>query len=279
MTNIDAGVAYLRDISFTGDQFEMRRSATWLTTEPSSFGASYGNWETTALAGNTFDYPLVHGAAIMKAGMSFTSVSRQAVLDGKVALKRYRICDVICGKQVRTPSGYGKVRYDVFPAKLRSALAEFTKNGGGLLVSGAYIASDCRDRIYDFDLAGAGISNDMEPERKFTAEVLKIDWISNKGGASGVVRGVSSPFSFSDTRKLKYFNTPNPASYWVESPDGFAAQPGAFTVLRYDDSGIGAAVAYKGDGYRSLAIGFPIETLTSQGQINDLMKEAISFLK
>jgi hypothetical protein len=177
LSQIDAGVPYMRDISFTGEQFEMRRSATWLTTEPSSFGASYGNWEDKALAGNTFDYPLIHGAAIMKAGLSFTSVSRQAVLDNKVALKRYRICDVICGKQVRTPSGFvasGKntyvprIQYSVFPAALRDQLTAFTKNGGSLLVSGAYIASDCRDRIYDFVIDAATAKNELEPERKFT---------------------------------------------------------------------------------------------------------------
>ena len=288
MSNIDAGVSYLRDISFTGEQFELRRSAPWLTTEPSSFGASYGNWEDKALAGNTFDYPLIHGAAILKAGLSFTSVSRQAVLDGKVILKRYRICDLICGKQVRTPSGFaasGKgsyvpvVRYSVFPAALRNELTAFTKNGGALLVSGAYIASDCRDRIYDFVPDAATVKNELEPERKFTEDVLKLDWISNKGGASGSVRCVASPYRFSAGRKYGLYTSPNPVRYWVESPDCFAAQKGAFTTLRYDDSGFGAAVAYKGDDYRCLSIGFPIECLTTQEQIDNLIKDALGFLK
>lgn len=288
MSGIDAGVAYMRDISFTGEQYELRRSAPWLNTEPSSFGASYGNYEDQVLAGNTFDYPLIHGAAIMKAGYSFTSVSRQAVLDGKVLLKRYRICDVICGKQVRTPSGVAssgkntfapRIRYSVFPDKLRSALADFTKNGGSLLVSGAYIASDSRDRIYDFELDAATVKNEIEPERKFTEEILKIDWITNKGGHNGVVKGVKSPYKFSSNRIYNIYTTPNSKSCWVESPDGFYAQKGAFTTLRYSDSGIGAAVAYKGETYRSLAIGFPIECLTTQEQIDSMMKEALGFLK
>ena len=279
MNHIDAGVAYQRDIAFTGEQFEFRRSAGWLTTEPSSFGASYGSWEDKALAGNTFDYPLIHGAAIMNAGLSFTSVSRQAVLDGKVSLKRYRLCDVICGKQVRTPKGNGRISYSVFPAALRDAITEFTKNKGGLLVSGAYIASDCRDRIYDFEIDAATAKNDIAPERKFTEDILKLDWTCNKGGGNGVVRGAQSPYKFSSTRKYNLFTGPNPWRYWVESPDGFWPQKGAFTVLKYDDSGFGAAVAYKGNDYRSLAIGFPIECLTTQEEINSLMKEALQFLK
>ncbi len=279
MNIIDAGVAYQREISFTGAQFEMRRNAGWLSTEPSSFGASYSSWEGKALAGNTFDYPLIHGAAIMKAGRSFTSVSRQAVLDGKVALGRYRICDLICGKQVRTPAGRGKIAYSVFPAPLRDALTAFTKNGGGLLVSGAYIASDCRDRIYDFDIDASTEKKELEPERKFTEEILKIDWLTNKGGANGVVRGAQSPYRFSSTRKYNLFTAPNSQRYWVESPDGFTARKGAFTVLKYGDSGISAAVAYKGNTYSSLAIGFPIETLSTQAEIDDLMKESLDFLK
>ena len=279
MNHIDAGVAYQRDIAFTGEQYELRRSAGWLTTEPSSFGASYGSWEDKALAGNTFDYPLIHGAAILKAGLSFTSVSRRAVLDGKVSLGRYRICDLICGKQVRTPAGRGKISYSVFPAAMRDALTAFLKNGGGLLVSGAYIASDCRDRIYDLEIDAGTVKSELEPERKFTEEMLKIDWLTNKGGGSGVVRGVQSPYRFSSTRKYNLYTAPNPWRYWVESPDGFTARKGAFTVLKYDDSGFSAAVAYKGKDYRSLAIGFPIETLSTQAEIDNLIKESLEFLK
>jgi hypothetical protein len=90
---------------------------------------------------------------------------------------------------------------------------------------------------------------------------------------------VASPYRFSAGRKYGFYTSPNPVRYWVESPDCFAAQKGAFTPLRYDDSGFGAAVAYKGDDYRSLAIGFPIECLTTQEQIDNLMKDAIGFLK
>jgi hypothetical protein len=196
-----------------------------------------------------------------------------------VSLKRFRLCDVICGKQVRTPAGRGKIAYSVFPAALRSAITDFVKNKGGLLVSGAYIASDCRDRIYDFTVDAATAKDELDPERKFTEDVLKTDWITNKGGGNGVVRGVQSPYKFSSTRKYNLFTSPNPWRYWVESPDGFAPQKGAFTVLKYDDSGIGAAVAYKGNDYRSLAIGFPLETLSTQEEINYLMKEALTFLK
>ena len=292
MNGIDGGVPYLRDISFTGEQYEFRRNATHLTTEPSSFGASYGDWETRVIAGNTFDYPLLHGAAFMKAGHSFVSTSRDAVCKGLVKLENYRICDVICGKQVRTPVAYkvaGKgakksrsrvISFSVFPAPLRDALTAFTSKGGGLLVSGAYVASDSFDRIYDYDVDERMLKEELEPERKFVGDVLKCQWITNKGSHSGEVRAVESPYRFSAGKRYYFYTIPNAARYCAESPDGLGTSAkGAFPVMRYCDSGLAAAIAYKGDDYRSLTIGFPIETLTSQRDINQLIRDAVEFLK
>ena len=277
----DGGVAYLRDISYTGDMYEFRRSATHLKNEPSYFGASYGDYETTAIAGNSFDYPLFHGAALMKAGLSFVSASRGAVLSGAVSLGRYKICDLVCGKQVRTPQSYpnGRLKYSVFPAPLRDALTAFTRGGGRLLVSGAYIASDSRDQIYEFTLDGKTVKDEIEPEIKFTEEVLKYSWITNKGSNSGSVKVVQSPFKFAWGRKMEFYNRPNQWRYCVESPDGIAPAKNAFTIMRYADSGISAAVAYRGSDYRCICFGFPIETLTTQRDINTLVKEAVEFLR
>ncbi|MBO4556998.1 MAG: N-acetylmuramoyl-L-alanine amidase [Bacteroidales bacterium] len=291
MNDIDGGVPYLRDIAFTGAQYEFRRSADHLNTEPSSFGASYGDWETRAIAGNTFDYPLIHGAAIMAAGSSFVSASRLAVCNGAVDLKKYRICDLICGKQVRTPTGYistgktGKnslkraISYNVFPEQLRTALADFTKKGGSLLVSGAWVAGDCRDRIYDFDIDAEMLKNEIEPEQKFTESVLHLTWLTGHACHNGGVRTVSSPFRFAAGKQYSYYNQPNAFCYCVESPDGILPDKSSFTVCRYTDSGISAAVAYKGTDYRCLTFGFPLETITSRDDLNALFKESLGFFK
>ena len=290
---IDGGVPYLRDISFTGDMFEFRRNASHLGTEYSEFGASYGDYETNVIAGNTFDYPLLHGAAIMNAGLSFTSCSREALLRGGVELKKYRICDLICGKQVRTPVGYEKcekgsksarkqvIEYSVFPAAIRDALAAFTKQGGSLLISGAYVLSDSNDFIYDFGAEEATIKKETDAERKFISDVLKCQWLTNKGGNFGSVRSVQSPYKFSSGHSYTFYTKPNAVRYCVESPDGFLPTnaAGAFTVMRYADSGISAAVAYKGTAYRVLTIGFPIESLATQADINALIKDAVGFLR
>ena len=68
---------------------EFRRSIPWMDDDASGFGDCYGNYETQVIAGNTFDYPAVHGAAILKAGYSFVSCSDEAVENGQVVLNDY----------------------------------------------------------------------------------------------------------------------------------------------------------------------------------------------
>ena len=75
----DHGVPYIHDISYIGKMKEYRRSIPWMDDDASGFGDSYGNYETQVIAGNTFDYPAIHGAAILKAGYSFVSVSNESL--------------------------------------------------------------------------------------------------------------------------------------------------------------------------------------------------------
>ena len=82
----DHGVPYLNDISFIGSQYEFRRSKPWTDDDAPGFGASRANYETKVIAGNSFDYPALHGQSIVKAGYSFVSSSDESVGSGKVNL-------------------------------------------------------------------------------------------------------------------------------------------------------------------------------------------------
>ena len=73
LDDLDHGVPYLKDISYIGKMKEYRRSIPWMDDDASGFGDSYSNYEDKVIAGNTFDYPAIHGAAILKAGYSFIS--------------------------------------------------------------------------------------------------------------------------------------------------------------------------------------------------------------
>mgnify|MGYP000629910633 FL=1 len=113
----DHGVPYIHDISYIGKMKEYRRSIPWMDDDASGFGDSYGNYETQVIAGNTFDYPAIHGAAILKAGYSFVSVSNESLSPvGKgeknipVDMREYRYVDLILGKQCQTKMGRGGVK-------------------------------------------------------------------------------------------------------------------------------------------------------------------------
>ncbi len=271
-TALDCGVAYMRDISYAGAQYEFRRYSAPLTPEEATFGSSGGEWEDKVIAGNTFDYPLKHGAALMKAGHGFASASRSAVAGGDVDLARYAVCDLVCGKQVRTPRSGGKFAYNIFPEGLQTALRSFKGSGGTLIVSGAYIATDSRELIYSAAPSEATLQ-EMERERQFTEDVLKITRVCPRASSEGTLRGISGGL---EGRHWCFFNIPNIYSYCVESPDGIAPAGGAQSIMEYDDTGIGAAVLYEGDDYRCYTFAFPLETLSRQSSLDALIEAILA---
>ena len=69
----------------------------------------------------------------------------------------------------------------------------------------------------------------------------------------------------------------NEKVYAVESPDALVpADKDAYTIFRYSDNNISAGVAYKG-AYKTVSLGFPIETLATPCQIEKLMGEVLKF--
>lgn len=102
LDDLDHGVPYLKDISYIGKMKEYRRSIPWMDDDASGFGDSYGNYEDKVIAGNTFDYPAIHGAAILKAGYSFISCSDESVENKIMNLNDYKYVDLILGKECQT---------------------------------------------------------------------------------------------------------------------------------------------------------------------------------
>ena len=280
---IDGGVPYKVDISYIGAMHEYRRWIPWMDDDAPGFGASYGDHEAQWFAGNTFDYPYVHGLALMKAGYNFVSASRDAVMEGIVSLKSYKYVDMICGKQVTTQVGRvgaNELKYTVFPAKMQSAIKGFTSSGGNLLVSGADIATDIWDQIYQFPIDSTMNANVVEPMKKFATDVLKYKWMTNYASATACVKAEQNPFGLPSTARYSFHNKPNHESYHVESPDALVpVGENAYTVFRYADNDISAGVAYKGKDYKVVSLGFPIETLTDQDQIDGIVASIMKFFE
>ena len=267
--DLDHGVPYLNDISYIGKMKEFRREIPWMDDDASGFGDSYANYETQVIAGNTFDYPAVHGAAILKAGFSFVSCSDEAVESGKVALNKYKHTDLILGKEWQTKMGRGvmPLQYKTFSKAMQDAITVYCNQGGNIFVSGAYVGSD----LWDNPLCKA-----EDADKKFATEVLKYKWRVNQAATEGKVKCVSSPLK-AFKGQYTYQNVLSSDSYVVESPDAIEpATKEAFTIMRYSENNLSAGTAYKG-AYKTCVLGFPFETIRTSAEREALMNYILTF--
>lgn len=268
LDEIDHGVPYVKDISYIGSMKEFRRSVPWMDDDASGFGDSYGDYETKIIAGNTFDYPALHGAAILKAGYSFVSCSDEAVEDKLVPMTDYTYVDLILGKECQTKIGRGvkPLAYKTFSPALQEAIAQYCTHGGNLFVSGSYVGTD----LWDNPLAPS-----VEADRKFATEVLKYKWRNGRATRTGQVKCVPSPFACLHGN-YSFHNELNAETYVVESPDAIEPAEGASTVMRYAENNLSAGVAYNGP-YKTVVLGFPFEAIRTEKERNGLMQAILNF--
>lgn len=368
---LDSGVPYMNDYAFIGAQHEYRRHIPWMDDDSPGFGAAYANYENTVVAGNTFDYPRKHGKSILKAGYNYVSASRSAVAKGVVSLNDYPVVDMIMGKQVKSQlgrDGANKAKFEVFTPLLQKQITNYCQNGGRLLISGSYVASDIWDSLLDnepsrpshtgevrdivkslqktsadlqqllstihqeysyvqksndslgfeyykydeeavkkitetIDLSNKYIDSigstlaitnkDLkafekgtdadERSKSFAQEVLKFRWMTHYASATGEVKMAQNPLGVGYNEipcgVYSFKTRPNTEVYSVESPDGLVpVGPNAWTIFRYADNNISAGVAYKGEDYRCVTLGFPIETLETEEQRDAILADILKFL-
>jgi len=272
----DNGVPWGEDISFIGEQYEFRRDREWISNSNPGFGACRTNMAAKLLPGNTFDYVSLHAAALIEAGWSVSSASRDAWCSDHSLAQGSAVVDIICGKQRTTLSG-GLVRYKVWPQELQNAVKSWCWNGGGLLVSGAAIASDVSDCVYPWKPE----LSDVVRGETFLSEVLGIKLVSareNGGRVKAVknnradMRGIQGP--------LRYETEPGKGHvYCVENSDAIAPVGKGSTILRYIDTGDGAAVASETDGeHRCVSFSFPLEVITDQEEAASVLIKAIDWI-
>jgi hypothetical protein len=265
---IDHGVPDKKEYNYIGSQYEFRRRIPWMDDDAAGFGASNANFETTVIAGNTFDYPAIHGKAIAKAGYSFISAGRDAVTGGFVDMNRYKLVDVILGKQRQTKIGRGvhPAEFKIFTKDFQDKITAYCKQGGNIFVSGAYVASD----FWDTENAG-------NEDKAFATDVLKYKWRVGRAAVEGKVKGVLSPFA-SITGNYEFYTKLNPVFYAVESPDAIEpAGDNCYTVFRYAENNLSAGVAYSGD-YKTCILGFPFEVVKDEAGRDHLMESILSFI-
>lgn len=248
----DPGVPYLSNISFSGAQIGFDRAQAGKEGE-GSLGYSGRELEGMKIAGNTFDYPFVHGKAIQAAGKySFVSCSDEAVENGTVTLEDYPVVDYILGMEKEDPAH--KVYYKTFSSAMQRFITSYCQSGGNLFVSGAYVGSD---------MSGT------QGNREFTEKILKYGYQNSMTDkSSNRINGLG--------RTITIPRTPNETSYAVPAPDCIVPVDTAFPVFTYVPGNQSAGIAYKGN-YRTFVLGFPFESIQSEADRATIMAGILGF--
>lgn len=219
-------------------------------------GFSTSELEGMIIAGNTRDWSTRHARDIIAAiggRMSISSCTVSAVSRADFDSRPMTLMDIVFGAE--KADGYSLRPYKVFPQKLVQVAAEFARSGGNLLVSGAYVGSDMTSQA----------------DRLFTRSLLKYEY----AGAlcSDSISGITSNDGTFDIHRHL-----NEECYCVPAVDCLSPTAEAFTPMVYGPSGASAAVAYDGQDYRAITLGFPLESITDTEMRRRILMNLITFL-
>ncbi|MBQ5895337.1 MAG: xanthan lyase [Bacteroidaceae bacterium] len=252
----DPGVPYMRTPEYSGRQLDFMRENINIED---GLGLSGREYEGILIAGNTFDYPFVHGRALADNGYSFLSCGSEAVIDGEVNMSDYAVVDLILGAEKQGGDGsflhYNRP-YKTFPATLQEKLTAYCQGGGKLFVSGAFIAGDMQG---------------SDSDKNFIRDVLHYDY-------GGTISDVSDDVISGSGLRFSISREVNEACYAVSRPDVLVPVNGAFVSFVFAGSKESAAVAYSGEDYRVLSASFPFEAVLSPMQRAKLMGAVMRFL-
>lgn len=217
-----------------------------------TYGTTAGWAGLSFVAGNEFNYVTTHAKAIASAQeYNIVSASDKVIEDGKMKLKNYPLVDLVLG--LERNDGHSLVYYKTFTKSMRKTLTDYTRRGGALLVSGAYIGTD---------IMGT-------EEEQFVSETLKCTYGGQYRAENNLVNGLGTV--------IPYYNMLNEEHYAATSADILRPAAPAFTVMQYAD-GQDAAVAYKGRDYRSFTMGFPFECIMDEQKQGSVMRGILNFL-
>lgn len=241
-------VSYGKEISFLGEQFDYDRTNMWESDDDCGFGMCYADKQKEVNIGNTFDYPSMHGKVLAQMGLSYVSSS----IDAIGSLAPYTLVDIIMGKQ----KGEKNDTIGCIPMHLREAINAYTHQGGKILLTGSYIASDMRHTC----------------DTAFTHNVLHYRYKTEKASTCG---RINFQYNILPTQQYEYYTKPNPQVIECEWPDGIEPMTGGVRIARYDDTYVNAGVAYQDDNNRMIILPFMIESVKD---FSGLYSECIKWL-
>lgn len=246
----DPGVTYGPTLGWAGRQVNFDRSQ--MGNEDGGLGFCGNELAGKLIAGNDFNYVKTHAEAIRQAGnYNIVSCSSEVLESIKLKPSTYAMIDLLLG--LERDDGHSLNYYKTFNTNLQQDLQKYTVQGGSLLVSGAYVGSDM-------------MSNS---EQNFLANVLKCRFAGQSLCSDNQVNGLGTT--------IQYWKQLNAQHYAAVSTDILQPMAPAFTAMQYAD-GQDAAVAYKGNDYRSFTMGFPFECILDEQTRNSIMRGIINYL-
>jgi len=263
----DRGVADRYNFSATGDQYDFFRRSQWTDDDNPGWGASYSDNEGRIIAGNTFDYPSMHGSSIMAAGRSFLSVSDEVISGDSFDFTPYCAADLIFGEEKTTfsVSDSSSKDFQIYAPEFILSLEKMKAAGLPLFISGSYIGTDLQ------------MTGDTAIQSKVKA-LLHFKHRSDHAVRNGYIYAtdIAQP---SFTGSYTFNTSDNSSVYAAEAPDAIEpADKESFTAFRYRENNTSAAVMYRGKP-GIVVMGFPFETIINALERDELMKELLNFLK
>ena len=249
----DAGVTYGRTAGWLGYQTGWDKSKIG-SERRDGLGYTNDSLMGQFVAGNDFDYIRTHTQAIATARKyRVVSCSSEALEYNDVHPQRYEMMDLILG--LNRNDGYSTVKYQVMTPIMREHVRLFANKGGALLVSGAYLGSDMQEPA----------------ERRYLADVLKINYEGRDLDSlqRDSIRGLGMEFTFH--RHL------NERHYAAHHPEILEPVYPAFSAMKYADD-YSACVAYSGNDYKAITMGFPLECIKDEPKRNTIMRGLLQFL-
>ena len=245
----DIGVSYGLNVGWCGYQTVFAKSRMG---SENGLGLSGNELMGKFIAGNDFSDVVIHAKSIsVNPDFNVVSCSGQAIENGKVDLHQFTCVDYILGLQ--KDDGYSLIRYKTLSSKMRQLIKSYLDQHGRLLISGSYIGSD----------------HSQDEEKAFLSQYLKVSYLhSDTLTSSSDINGMGLQFDIQ--RAL------NPSHYAVTHPEILQPTEAGYQILQYAD-GSEAAVAYEGQDYRCVTMGFPFECIKSQTVRQSLMQAFLQF--
>ena len=233
------GIPYIKTPAHCGYQQVYDRRQEGIESEE-GLGYSGSELEGKLIAGNTFDYPFVHGKAIQASGKySYVSCSIEAVENGEVDLADYFMVDIICGED-----------NSMFSPDFQDKITSYCHQGGNVFISGSYIGN-------------------KSGNTDWSSRTLKF-----KNG--GNVPPLSVQEAYGTNIKIQLPVYANEDTYAVPSPGCILPCDNGYATFIYTPGNYGAGTVYNGK-YRTFALSFPFESIQDVSQRTHVMKAVLNF--